>query len=119
MKGIFGGSSNSDSGKPHVRTELNLYGRIIRQIRPYWSHLLGVFLLSTLASPISLLVPLPLKIAVDSAIGSHPLPSFLAVLLPGSATSSPTVILGVAVALLIAISLLSLLQDLLTSFMGT
>jgi ATP-binding cassette subfamily B protein len=60
-----------------------------------------------------------LKIAVDSAIGSHPLPSFLAVLLPGSATSSPTVILGVAVALLIAISLLSLLQDLLTSFMGT
>jgi ATP-binding cassette subfamily B protein len=119
MKGIFGGSSNSDSGKPHVRTELNLYGRIIRQIRPYWSHLLTVFLLSTLASPISLLVPLPLKIAVDNAIASHPLPPFLAVLLPRSAAGSSTAILGLAVILLITVNLLSLLRDLLTSLVGT
>jgi ABC-type multidrug transport system fused ATPase/permease subunit len=85
MKRIFGGSTNSDAGNRHVRTESNLYARIIRQARPYWLQLVGVLLLSMLASPISLLVPLPLKIAVDSAIANHPLPPFLAALLPGSA----------------------------------
>jgi len=72
-----------------------------------------------LASPISLLVPLPLKIAVDSAIANHPLPSFLAALLPASTVSSSTAILLLAVALLIAINLLSQLQGFFTSFMGT
>jgi ATP-binding cassette subfamily B protein len=75
--------------------------------------------LSTLASPISLLIPLPLKIAVDSALGDHPLPSFLAMLLPGTAVHSSTAILVLAVALLITVNLLAQLQDLLTSWMGT
>jgi ATP-binding cassette, subfamily B, bacterial len=119
MKRVFGASTNSDAGKRHVRTEFNLYARIIGQARPYWPHLIGVFLVSTLASPISLLIPLPLKIAVDSAIGSHPLPPFLAALLPGSAVRSPTAILALAVALLIAVNLLSQLQNLLASLMGT
>jgi ATP-binding cassette subfamily B protein len=118
MKRNFGGSTNSDTGKGHVLTEFNLYARIIRQARPYRPHLLGVFLLSALASPISLLVPLPLKIAVDSAIASHPLPPFLAVLLPGSAVGSSTAILALAIALLITVNLLSQLQNLLASLMG-
>ena len=112
MERIFDGSIKSDAGH-------RLYARIIRQIRPYWLHLVGLFLLSMLASPISLLVPLPLKIAVDSAIANHPLPSFLAALLPASTVSSSTAILLLAVALLIAINLLSQLQDFFTSFMGT
>ena len=119
MKRIFGGSTNSGAGNRRVRMESNLYARIIRQARPYWLHLVGVFLLSILASPISLLVPLPLKIAVDSAIANHPLPPFLAALLPESAVSSSTAILLLAVALLITINLLSQLQDFFTSFMGT
>jgi ATP-binding cassette, subfamily B, bacterial len=112
MKRIFDGSINSDAGH-------RLYARIIRQARPYWLHLVGLFLLSMLASPISLLVPLPLKIAVDSAIANHPLPSFLAALLPASTVSSSTAILLLVVALLIAINLLSQLQGFFTSFMGT
>jgi ATP-binding cassette, subfamily B, bacterial len=112
MKRIFDGSINSDAGH-------RLYARIIRQARPYWLHLVGLFLLSMLASPISLLVPLPLKIAVDSAIANLPLPSFLAALLPASTVSSSTAILLLAVALLIAINLLSQLQGFFTSFMGT
>jgi ATP-binding cassette subfamily B protein len=119
MKRIFGGSTNSGAGNRRVRMESNLYARIIRQARPYWLHLVGVFLLSILASPISLLVPLPLKIAVDSAIANHPLPPFLAALLPASTVSSSTAILLLAVALLIAINLLSQLQGFFTSFMGT
>jgi ATP-binding cassette subfamily B protein len=81
--------------------------------------LIGVLVLSSLASPISLLIPLPLKIAVDSAIAHHPLPSFLVMLLPGSATGSSTAILILAVVLLIAVNLLSQLQSFFTSFIGT
>src|SRR5215510_5363875 len=104
MERIFDGSIKSDARH-------RLYARIIRQARPYWLHLVGLSLLSMLASPISLLVPLPLKIAVDSAIANHPLPPFLAALLPASTVSSSTAILLLAVALLIAVNLLSQLQD--------
>jgi ATP-binding cassette, subfamily B, bacterial len=118
MNRDFSGSTNSNGGKHHLPTEKTL-ARIMLQARPYWLHLLGVSLLSILAMPISLLVPLPLKIAVDSAIGSHPLLPFLAALMPESAARSSTAIMALAVALLIAVSLLSQLQELLVSLMGT
>src|SRR5947209_3280372 len=73
IRRIFGGMTYSKAGKGHARVDSNLYARIIRQARPYWLHVVGVFLLGTMASPIGLLLPLPLKIAVDSAIGTHPL----------------------------------------------
>ncbi len=57
-----------------VYTDVTLYRRLLRQARPYWPYIGGIFLLSLLSSPLSLLTPLPLKIAVDSVIGSHPLP---------------------------------------------
>jgi ATP-binding cassette subfamily B protein len=112
-------SSEQDVKSSSSKSDFRLYRRILGQVRPYWPHLLGVFLLSALASPISLLVPLPLKIAVDSAIGNHPLPHFLAVLLPESAIDSSTAILMLAVALLVAVNLLSQLQSFFTSFVGT
>jgi len=40
--------------------DLALYGRLFLWARPYWPHLAGVFLLSLLATPLALLVPLPL-----------------------------------------------------------
>jgi ATP-binding cassette subfamily B protein len=115
----FSGSTSSNGGKHHLPTEKNLFARIMLQARPYWLHLLGVFLLSMLATPISLLIPLPLKIAVDSAIASRPLPPFLTALMPESAVHSSTAIMLLAVALLIAVSLLSQLQELLVSLTGT
>ena len=46
-------------------------------------HLAGILALSLLAPPLALLTPLPLRIAVDSVIGSHPLPGVLAAWAPG------------------------------------
>src|SRR5205814_11669 len=43
-----------------------LYRRLFQQARPYWTHIAALFFLSMLASPLALLLPLPLKIAVDS-----------------------------------------------------
>src|SRR5205085_1925421 len=49
-------------------TDVTLYRRLLRQARPYRLHIVGIFLLSLLQSPLALLTPLPLKIAVDSVV---------------------------------------------------
>src|SRR4051794_14358688 len=54
---------------------LELYRRLVGQLRPYWPQLLGIVAISFLSIPAALLTPLPLKIAVDSVIGSKPLPA--------------------------------------------
>src|SRR5206468_9398888 len=68
----------------HGRAGLRLYRRLFREARPYRRHIGGLFALSLLSSVFALLTPLPLKIAVDSVVGSHPLPGFIAVFVPGS-----------------------------------
>lgn len=54
-----------------------VFARIIDFARPYWLKVGGTFLLSLAVVPLTLLTPLPLKIAVDNIIGSKPLPAFL------------------------------------------
>jgi ATP-binding cassette subfamily B protein len=98
----------------HRYTDFTLYGRLLRQARPYLPHIGGLFLLSLLSTPLALLAPLPIKIVVDSVIGSHPLPAPLDAL-PESITRSSTGVLILAVVLLIAVTLLSQLQDLVSS----
>jgi hypothetical protein len=46
----------------------------LAQVRPYWPHLACILVLDFAAVPLALLVPVPIKIAIDSAIGEHPLP---------------------------------------------
>src|SRR5207247_9342490 len=64
-----------------------------------------------LASPIALLTPLPLKIAVDSLIGSRPLPRPLDMWLPPAVTGSPTALLLFVVGRLAAVTLLGQAQQ--------
>src|SRR5262249_33256507 len=95
-----------------LRNELTLYARLYRHARPSRVHLGGLLLLTLLATPIALLTPLPLKIAVDSLTGSPAVPGFLAAVLPEAAAGSPGAVLTLAVALLLAIALLDQLQRL-------
>jgi ATP-binding cassette subfamily B protein len=90
---------------------LSLYKRIFLQVRPHWIYLSLFFLLGLLSTPIALLMPLPLKIAVDSVIGSHPLPGFLGRLWPVE-TTSKGVILAVVAGMLLLFSTMRLLQNL-------
>jgi len=94
-----------------------LYQRLLRQARPYRLHIVGVLLVDLLSTPLVLLTPLPLKIAVDSVLGSRPVPRFLEVLLPAAITRSGTAVLALAVGLTVVIALLSNLQDLASSFL--
>src|SRR5213596_1912811 len=92
--------------------DIVLFRRLFSQARPYWPHVVALFLLSLLSSPLSLLTPLPLKIAVDSVIGSHPLPHAIAPLVPEAITRSPGALLAFAIGLLVAVALLRQLQGL-------
>jgi len=100
-------------------TDFTLYRRLLRQARPYWLHIGGIFLLSLLSSPLALLTPLPLKIAVDSIIGSSPLPGFLDAVLPATIGRSDSTALFIVAGLLVMISLLVQLQELATSLLRT
>jgi ATP-binding cassette subfamily B protein len=92
------------SGGPRIN-DLALYRRLIAELRPYWRGMVGILLLSLAAAPLNLLTPLPLKIAVDTVIGSQPLPDFLAPLLP--ATVSKTALLIAAAAFLALVTVLT------------
>ena len=100
-------------------TTLTPYQRLLRQARPYWLHIMGILLLDLLSTPLALLTPLPLKIAVDSVLGSQPVPGFLEVLLPAAATRSNSAVLALAVGLTVAIALLSKFQELASAFLQT
>lgn len=100
-------------------TDPALYWRLLRQARSYWLHITGLFLLSLLSTPMALLTPLPLKIAVDSVIGSHPLPGLLEKLVPTALTRSDTTILLLAAGLLIALAMLGQVQGFASSLLRT
>jgi ATP-binding cassette subfamily B protein len=84
--------------------------------RPYWPQIAGLLLLNLLAPPLTLLTPLPLKIAVDSAVGSRPVPAPLDVLVPGGA-ASPEAALWLAAGLTVVVALLSQLQAVATTLL--
>jgi ATP-binding cassette subfamily B protein len=98
---------------------LTLYRRLLRQARPYWPHIAGILLLSLLSTPLALLTPLPLKIAVDSVLGSQPLPHFLEAVLPAGVARSDSAVLALAAGLMVATALLNQLQGLGSSLLRT
>jgi ATP-binding cassette, subfamily B, bacterial len=99
-----------------------LYRRLLLEARPFWLHIGGIFLLGLVSSGLALLVPLPLKIAVDSVIGSHPVPSFLGRWLPSWTIRSDDGVLAVTAGLFVLIAILQQLQEftnlILTTYTG-
>ena len=91
-----------------------LVRRLLGEARPYALHIVGLLALGLLAAPLALLGPLPLKIAVDSVLGAHPLPHALRFL--GTRPTAEVALL-IAVALLVGTALLKQLQDLATQLL--
>src|SRR5438034_1540477 len=100
-------------------TDFALCRRLLLQARPCWIHIVGLFGLSLLSTPLSLLSPLPLKIAVDSVIGSRPLPGFLERELPAAVTHSALARLGLVAVLLLIIAVLGQLLAIGSSVLRT
>jgi ATP-binding cassette subfamily B protein len=94
--------------------QLALYRRLLLQAKPYWLHMAATLLLNILAAPLALIMPLPMKVAVDSVLGSHPIPGFLRAVAPRSVQTSPTALLIFIATLLLAVALLRQIQGVLT-----
>ena len=91
-------------------TDFRLYRRLLLQARPCWPHLVLVFLLSMLATPLALLGPVPLKIVVDCIIGSEPLPGILQRLIPASHAASRDTLLLFSAVLVVVVTLVAQVQ---------
>ena len=100
-------------------SDLAIYRRVLREARPYWRHIFGIWLISLLSTPLALLLPLPLTLAVDNVLGDKPLPGFLAAILPGSIEDSTNALLIFAVALLVMVELASQLQSMSKTLLRT
>lgn len=102
-------SDVTESGK---LSDLVLYRRVLLEARPLWWHIGGLFALSIMVTPLTLLTPLPLKIVVDSVLGGHELPRFLARFLPSGASRTDIAVLAMVAALPIVIALAKHILDL-------
>jgi ATP-binding cassette, subfamily B, bacterial len=92
-------------------TAPQLYRRVMLEARPYWRHIGGLFALSLVSSVLALLTPIPLMIAVDSVVGTHPLPGPLGVITPEGLSDSQTAVLLLAASLFVILFLLRALQQ--------
>ena len=94
------------------KRDVSIIIRLLILARPYWGGITLIFSIGLLAVPLALLVPVPIKLVVDSVIGSRPLPDFLLTVLPGNVAGSKNSILVFAVLLQIATVVLIHLQSL-------
>ena len=99
--------------------QLAIVRRLATYARPYWPQIVLVFVLQLLSTPLALLGPLPLKIAVDTVLGSRPLPGWLSTVIPGDLTGSATAMLSLAAGILVLTALLGSLLDLVTELLQT
>lgn len=89
------------------QNDLTLLKRLFLQAKPYWPHLGGVFALDMLATPVALLTPVPLMLAVDSVLGDKPVPDVLQTILPSTVANSSGALLVVITLLVILVALLA------------
>ncbi|MEW5849182.1 MAG: ABC transporter ATP-binding protein [Myxococcota bacterium] len=102
----------------HENSTGTWWRRVLAQVRPYGFHLAGILALGLLSTPLTLLTPLPLKIAVDGISGTHDdaVRSLLA-WLPEELATSRDAVLILAVGLLILVAVLGQLHGLLVTLL--
>ncbi|TMI18885.1 ABC transporter ATP-binding protein [Candidatus Bathyarchaeota archaeon] len=84
--------------------------RAFEDLRPYFWPILALLVISLLAVPIALIFPLPIKLLVDSVLGSQPLPGYLTIFV-GSQVSKSLAI-SLAISILLGAAVMTYLQNL-------
>ncbi len=82
------------------------FKRIFFQVRPFWPHLLGLFILSLLSTPILLLKPFALKLLIDSGFDSQPVPGLISIFFPANFVFTFKSIAIISASLVIIIALI-------------
>jgi ATP-binding cassette, subfamily B, bacterial len=88
-----------------VYRDVAIYRRLLRQARPQRRLMILTFVVWVLSTPLLLLTPVPLMIAVDSAVYHHPLPGVLSWMLPGALAESQTAALVLAAVMMVLVIL--------------
>jgi ATP-binding cassette, subfamily B, bacterial len=106
----------------HTTNRRNLPWRLCQEAWPCRLHIAGLLALSLLSPPLALMVPVPLKLAVDNLLGGRPLPRLLDAALPATITHSQAGLLLVIITLVVVVGVLTQLRDfastLLTTYTG-
>ncbi|WP_431860788.1 ABC transporter ATP-binding protein [Azospirillum sp.] len=97
-----------------TRPTLALYRRVFREATPFRVPLGALLALGLVGTPIGLLMPLPVTIAVDSVIGGKPLPAALDGWVPAGLAGAPLLL---AVGLVVATALITQLHGLADRFL--
>ena len=84
-----------------------------------WPQLLALTALDLVAIPLALLTPVALKIAVDSVVGSRPLPGFIDAVIPEWAEASDGMLLVTAAVLQVVVVLLAQVQEMVRYVLST
>jgi ATP-binding cassette subfamily B protein len=87
--------------------------------RGYWRLIFLFFLISMMATPLTLLTPIPLKIVADVLVGKEPLPGFLSQVVPDTLESSETRLIMFAAALFVLVAFLRQTQELARTLLYT
>jgi ATP-binding cassette, subfamily B, bacterial len=96
---------------PQAEPRRRLSRRLASEVRPYWGSLLVILLVDLLATPLLLLGPVPIKVAVDSVLGGQPLPAYVDALVPDALSHTDTgLLLAVAVLQVLVVALAQLQQ---------
>lgn len=94
------------------QSDFAIYRRLLLEAKPFWPNIAALFALSLIATPLTLLNPLPLKIVLDSVLGSHELPGWLARIFPAGTQRTDVIVLAVVAGFLVAVALLKQILDL-------
>src|SRR5690242_17975542 len=97
-------------------TSFNLYRRVLHECRSCWGRLAAIALVNLLATPLALLLPLPLKLAIDSAMGREIAPRFMIAAFPFLGRWNG---LSIAVIALLGIAVLMSVQSWLVWYLQT
>ena len=69
----------------------HIYCRAFYEVRGYWRWLALILTVGLLWIPLSLLLPLPLKLILDNVLGGRPLAGVVAMLMPRSGSGGQLV----------------------------
>lgn len=100
-------------------SNFDLIQRILIYSRTYWWNLIFLFFMSLLATPIALMKPFALKILIDSAFGSHPIPGFLNILFPADFEFTFNTVVIIAASLVIFVALIENIHSVISWVLGT
>jgi ATP-binding cassette subfamily B protein len=87
-----------------IARTFHVYRRALQEVRAYWAVLALILVLGLVWIPVSLLLPLPLKILVDNVLGDHPLAGLAAWIVPGSLAGDAGSLTAVAIGLSIMLA---------------